>query len=345
MAEKRNTSIDFIKGILILSVVIGHILLGSPEDNMLRYIIYSVHMPLFIGISGYLLRYEKIKDMSFTDLIKKYFFRVGIPWIIAVNIYFLYNNIELLQNLENLDAGALLNEYLTGYIKPYLHLWYVPAFLLYVFLTWGMIRLAERYWSDKKDVYIVLGITASVISIVSFYNRLPSIKLYYFIFFVLGMLAKELICGIEETKKLVFQKRMLALSMLFLTGRILLFFTEYELAQQVSLYYYVLNIPLLALLILGCEARLLPKCRIIEFLGRESLAVYLWHMLGKNIVVDIIGREEQLAYYLLNVLVFLLEMILIYAGKKVKFVDHFIFGNVSIHRMGRREELANAQMR
>lgn len=345
MAEKRNTSIDFIKGILILSVVIGHILLGSPRNNILRYLIYSVHMPLFIGISGYLLHYEKIKDMSFAELVKKYFFRVGIPWIIAVNVYFLYNHTELIQNFGNLDAGALLNEYLTSYIEPYLHLWYVPAFLLYVFLTWGIIQLAERYWSDRKDIYIVLGISASIISIVSFYNRIPSIKLYYFIFFVLGMLAKELICDMQETKKHMFRNRMLVLSMLFLTGRILLFFTQFELAQQVSLYYYVLNIPLLALLILGCERRKLPKCRIIEFLGRESLAVYLWHMLGKNAVADIIGREDQLAYYLLNVLVFLLEIILIYAGKKVKFVNCYILGNVSVYRMSRREELANTQMR
>ena len=73
---KRNNSIDFVKGILILSVVLGHVLLGGVRQNILRYMIYSIHMPLFIAMSGYLLNTDKLKTMSVKELIKKYFFRV-----------------------------------------------------------------------------------------------------------------------------------------------------------------------------------------------------------------------------------------------------------------------------
>jgi len=50
----RNPNIDFVKGLLIVFVVIGHILRGSLSDDLLRYIIYLFHMPLFIGLSGFL---------------------------------------------------------------------------------------------------------------------------------------------------------------------------------------------------------------------------------------------------------------------------------------------------
>ena len=60
MERFRNSTIDGIKGFLILCVVVGHILTGSLDENPIRYIIYSFHMPCFFYISGYLLNTEKI---------------------------------------------------------------------------------------------------------------------------------------------------------------------------------------------------------------------------------------------------------------------------------------------
>ena len=37
---ERNSSIDYIKGCLIFTVIIGHILLGSLDANLIRYVIY-----------------------------------------------------------------------------------------------------------------------------------------------------------------------------------------------------------------------------------------------------------------------------------------------------------------
>lgn len=53
-----NTSVDVAKGGLILLVVIGHFLLGTLDDNFVRYYIYSFHMPMFIFISGFLIKRE-----------------------------------------------------------------------------------------------------------------------------------------------------------------------------------------------------------------------------------------------------------------------------------------------
>ncbi|WP_165503733.1 acyltransferase family protein [Pedobacter hiemivivus] len=54
--EKRDASIDALRGLAILLVVFGHSLQYSNTDfdnNILFRIIYSFHMPLFMFISGY----------------------------------------------------------------------------------------------------------------------------------------------------------------------------------------------------------------------------------------------------------------------------------------------------
>ena len=64
IANKRNESLDILKGILVLLVVWGHaIQFGFGFEYVEKYycfddniykLIYSFHMPLFMAISGYL---------------------------------------------------------------------------------------------------------------------------------------------------------------------------------------------------------------------------------------------------------------------------------------------------
>lgn len=68
MTIQRNNTIDIIKGFLIVCVILGHVLLGSIDDNIFRYIIYSFHMPLFMFMSGYMISVSKISQMTFPDI-------------------------------------------------------------------------------------------------------------------------------------------------------------------------------------------------------------------------------------------------------------------------------------
>lgn len=58
----RNQSVDILRGIAILLVVLGHTMTGCtdrPEANLVYNIVWSLQMPLFMLISGYLTRYSK----------------------------------------------------------------------------------------------------------------------------------------------------------------------------------------------------------------------------------------------------------------------------------------------
>ena len=70
-ANNRNLYIDLIKGIAIITVIIGHLIQYTSVGNFNFYenyiykFIYSFHMPLFMLISGYLFYFSLIKTPIF----------------------------------------------------------------------------------------------------------------------------------------------------------------------------------------------------------------------------------------------------------------------------------------
>ena len=93
----RDKTIDFIKGILILFVILGHTTLGltdmySFDDTMngIANVIYSFHMPCFIAVSGFLYS-EYVGDASqgiFSRIGHKAF-NILLPYVMISVIYWI----------------------------------------------------------------------------------------------------------------------------------------------------------------------------------------------------------------------------------------------------------------
>lgn len=130
MNKKYYKSLDFVKGILIILVILGHILRGTLNETLSRYFIYSFHMPIFIIISGFLLNYEKF-------LYKKKFFirdfinRIFIPYIIANIVYSIGINMKLLLNNNFI---IFFENFFKNIIYSYYHLWYIQGIICYIIL-------------------------------------------------------------------------------------------------------------------------------------------------------------------------------------------------------------------
>lgn len=61
ICPKRNAVVDVIRGIAMLLVILGHSMTGSAlnsENSIVYNIIWTIQMPLFIVISGYVTRYS-----------------------------------------------------------------------------------------------------------------------------------------------------------------------------------------------------------------------------------------------------------------------------------------------
>lgn len=62
MPKERNTFVDMMRGIAMLLVVLGHTMTGvtaNSQESVIYNIIWSLQMPLFILISGYVTRYSR----------------------------------------------------------------------------------------------------------------------------------------------------------------------------------------------------------------------------------------------------------------------------------------------
>ncbi len=85
--QVRNNTVDILRGIAMLMVVLGHTMTGSTvdsQDSFLFNIVWTLQMPLFILISGYLTRYSKplLSGKDLWGLVKKRTLAYLLPWIV-----------------------------------------------------------------------------------------------------------------------------------------------------------------------------------------------------------------------------------------------------------------------
>lgn len=135
--KNRILELDFFKGVAILLVICGHVILanikGALDTHPVYTWIYSFHMPLFFFISGYLISYSQ-KRIGF-EVIKKKTLTLLVPFFTWSFIVF-----PLLSgNSIYFSSGELLN--------PNARYWFVYLLWLYSMI----------YYSSNMSRKIIAG--------------------------------------------------------------------------------------------------------------------------------------------------------------------------------------------
>lgn len=316
----RLRNIDLFKGTLILLVILGHMIPEAIDDSLWRTIIYSFHMPLFIGISGFLFNADKMVKFNFLQLISKYRFRVILPWGIAVVGYFIYNALAT-QNFSGFELVKAV-------VYPFYHLWFIPAFLSWVVITWLFKKTGIQH-----SVMLAIAFVISVVSLtLSFYPELyqeyriinAGIKLvlhtfrpYFLFFFVLGFVLKH-----KELNRPGWLACLLPLLGLCVAG-----YLFYNPVKELSIFnFYFLNIVLLILAVQVASNGMIREVISMEWIGIHSLAIYLWHVLPIFIAKYAVGIDNLWLYYGTAIC---LEIVFIIAYKyllRYPFLRKYVFG-------------------
>ena len=330
----RNGNIDFIKGILVILVILGHVIPGVLQETFSRYFIYSFHMPLFIAVSGYLVPTQKLNYQSRIDILHKYWYRLIVPWICAVNIYFIIKNFP---DIAKLDLIA----YVELYYKPYFHLWFTVAYLLYLYLFY----LLNVKLNLKPFIIAILSLPICIIY--KFYtppftNPFPAqiwwvinnLRPYYFIFFILGILIRNYGAKISD----IAEKRLLfisgIMSMAFICMVIYNFFYPLQIFDA-ALYFF--NVPFALFIIICCKRRVFPRSRLLEFIGCYSYPFYLWHMVGVLIAINIVKNDHSAFYYLICLFWNVLIGLLCKYAKNNRHINYCFIGTNNIAEFDRRQ--------
>lgn len=147
--QMRDDSIDFIKCVLILLVVLGHSMQYCMSQEGAYYLdmplfvfIYSFHMQMFAFVSG--LFVAKSLNMSFWNVFKKRFSQLIIPSIFWSGV--VTNTVGKFIFGENADLEGVIKYFL---YSP-LAYWFLYSLFLSILCLWGANKIKE------KSAFVVL---------------------------------------------------------------------------------------------------------------------------------------------------------------------------------------------
>lgn len=190
--RERNFYVDALRGIAMLMVVLGHTMTGSSEgsqQSFLFQIVWSLQMPLFILISGYVTRYSsEIKTIeNLTKYVKKRTIAYLFPWIVWTILI----------------RGILFEN--KSFLNPSYIFWHMDSGYWFLFTLWTICivfgigqflsnKIASQQSAIKKlmifaIVYVVGMIFLLVIGLIFGMTFLGAkLTLYYMPFYFAGFL-------------------------------------------------------------------------------------------------------------------------------------------------------------
>lgn len=163
---KRNLTLDIMKGLAIILMVVGH----SGIDSMAKEFIYMFHMPIFVMISGYCFNLSYSQSMNdLKKLVIKRLKSLWVPYVICNAIFNLLNNVFITLNIytntfpEIVNEGTLhfnqsLKQQIGQVMKTFLFMggtelggacWFLRVLffttILYAVIEWILLKIHKRH--------------------------------------------------------------------------------------------------------------------------------------------------------------------------------------------------------
>ena len=186
--NNRNITIDVVRGFAMLLVVLGHTISGTVKeysDSLLFQAIWTLQMPLFIVISGYVTRYSRqlVNSGDLWKFIKRRTLAYLLPWgvwtIVVRGLIFGQSNMLNIKNLLwHMDNGY----------------WFLVT-IWTISMIYGISDLLSNKWfkERKMNVFAHLffgGIGLMGLAVVSYLMGLDffaiKLTLYYLPIYLLG---------------------------------------------------------------------------------------------------------------------------------------------------------------
>ena len=310
---KRDTTLDYLRGFAILSIVIGHLYFFSDraKGSVVWNICNSIQIPIFIYVSG-LLASKSILKYSFTEFLKNRVLRLIVPFV-SIFIFWL-----LIHGITNENIITFVtDEFKQGF-------WF-----LFVLFELMLILAINQFFSQKFGIHRVI-FDFSVFLVINAYhflakdfdciNRVLCLNLlwHYYPIFLIGIYSKKLNC-------------------LFTIKFSFLYFFIYTIA------FYLMFIKNIHMIIAVCNLSSLlffvtifsNGYKIAEpaftKTGQFSLEIYLLHILAFGIIghyIPVIENRwvEAIFFFLLACLICYIFIEVSSLLKKSKTINRLMFG-------------------
>lgn len=306
------------KGLLILMVVITHCL----PPSMALYFLYFFHMPLFMSISGFLLKQSAFKNGLY-EYLKRVVKRLVVPWTIA---WFVYLPIAL-------KGRSLTSININDVTHPYYHLWYIPGYIMGALVCYCI-------YKRKIPVWLTLILTAAITVLWYVIYRdktnIDKLPLYwlgdkrfysYVFFFVTGYCARNKLVRFRFSPALLLTGVLASLSVIAFC----ILTHQNDLTACVP--YMVFNFSLALFVLLYVAPQKLLQNKILHYINEQSLGIYLYHPLVIYLILYLLNDEQmQHISNFMGIVVGILTLIsvlfLVRLTKKSNIAGKYILGYV-----------------
>ena len=287
--QQRNNTVDIIRGFAMLLVVLGHTMSGSTsefQDSLLFQVIWTLQMPLFIIISGYVTRYSRpLSDgAGLWKFVKKRSLAYLLPWVVWTLVV----------------RAAIFGQ--TQYFALKFLLWHTDSGYWFLLTIWTISMvfgvadlLSNKIAKDKKTPNIFLhlafcGVGMVALGVVGYVLGLSflgiKLTLYYLPVYLIGYLYGQLQ---DNLMAKTYSKTLVNVTIAVCLGLWLAIINRYD-------FFGGADTPVMIVFrfftsIIGCTAVIGLFTGIfngggiyaLQWVGKHSLEVYLSHYLLLNL--------------------------------------------------------------
>lgn len=255
MAKERNVTFDYVRGLAMLSIIIGHLYFysGRYQGALVFHICDSIQIPVFMYVSG-LLAHVSVDRYGFRKLLATRVIRLLFPFF---SFYVIWSLVR-----PELWTGFWLHEFKYGY-------WFMLV-LFELMVTLSLVKsLAERF--HVKPVFINGAIFLAVTLYLqllpkgSVVNQVLGVNLYwhYYPFFMMGYYSYHF----DRWLKMGYAP-------VYLVVYLVAF---YFYLQGIKAAVVACNLASLFFLMTVCQSPRRPLERVFAYVGVNSLQIYMLH--------------------------------------------------------------------
>lgn len=311
---KRDTTLDYLRGLAILSIVIGHLYFYSDRANgsLVWNLCNTIQIPIFIYVSGQLTSKSVLK-YNFIEFLKNRFLRLIIPLFSIFTLWLLLHGI----NIDN-AITFVTDEFKQGF-------WFLG-----VLFELMLILAVNQFLSKQYDIHREL-LDAIVFLIINAYhflvkdfddiNQILCLNLlwHYYPIFLIGIYSKHLYILLN-----------IKLSFIYFFIYAVAFYFMY--LENIHIMIAVCNLSSLFFFITIFNL----DCKIAEQVfakaGRYSLEIYLLHVLVFSLLgnfIPVIENRwiEAFSFVMMAILICYILIELSSFLKKNKTINMLLFGS------------------
>lgn len=284
-AKNRIEWIDIAKGIGIIAVLVGHTISYSvPEENFIRSVIYSFHMPLFFILSALVYNFSKSDD-EFIKKAKRAFGHLVLPVIVWFGLIFLWKlmSVDSKDIKEFIIDRFLILIFANGVDVDFMGKKItgigIPWFMISLFVGRTMFDFVYLKIQNRKLFTIVIAIMTLIGMVIGKYQWLPftlDLSLQILPFFYFGLLIRNCNFGMNAVRNMFISA--------FVWGGLFLLYVKnsnnyYDLSWRWHPLYPISDIAaIFGTLMVVYFSNLISKLKFVKsirYLGQNSL-IFLW---------------------------------------------------------------------